>query len=311
MNARIVGDTLHGRTVRGTANVQSMGTLTIPAAASTAVLADLAGAPQRARWLGAGASALYLLTESSTALAILTRDAVRLPCAVVLPRSTMEFPLTSIAPTRPNNVDGVWVGERRLTWGGPAGEVAVECIRPWTPPRLPTGTPDPAALARLRTSLVGVDVGLEAHRINALMGGADALSAVALLLGRGPGLTPSGDDVLAGLLIGARAFGRPEPVLEQAVRATATDATTALSAQLLRHAARGECVPQLVAVVRGLLDGSLTRDDIIRVFAVGHTSGAALCHGLLAAAVDGRSGQQPPDPLSADDPSQLPARLEL
>lgn len=280
--------------------------LTIPAAASTAVRDVLAGPQQQAEWLGTCASALYLLTESATVLAILTRDAVRLPCAVVLPRSATELPLASIATTRPDEVGEVGVGEQRLTWAGPTGKVTVECTRQWTPPRLPTGTPDPAALARLRTALGGVDVGLEPARIASLTDPAGAAGAVAGLLGRGPGLTPSGDDVLAGLLIGARAFGRPEPVLEQAVAATATGATTALSAQLLRHAARGECIEQLTAVVRGLLAGMLTPGEVTRLLAVGHTSGAALGHGLLAAAVLTRSGEQPPDPLLAGELSLMP-----
>jgi hypothetical protein len=63
--------------------------------------------------------------------------------------------------------------------------------------------------------------------------------------------------------------------------------TTDLSAALLRCAARGESIPQVNQLLRamsgsacqGRLDHAM--DDLIRV---GHTSGAALATGVLAAA---------------------------
>jgi hypothetical protein len=95
------------------------------------------------------------------------------------------------------------------------------------------------------------------------------------LLGRGPGLTPLGDDLLAGLLVTLRALRAPavEP-LARAVRAHAPGRTTFVSAALLHHAARGECVPELAT----FLDGG----PVEALLRVGHTSGTGLAHGALA-----------------------------
>jgi hypothetical protein len=63
--------------------------------------------------------------------------------------------------------------------------------------------------------------------------------------------------------------------------------TTALSTALLWHAARGECIAEVTAVLadpRGLAVAALLR--------VGHTSGAALVTGLLAAALAARDSGQ-------------------
>jgi hypothetical protein len=104
------------------------------------------------------------------------------------------------------------------------------------------------------------------------------------LLGRGPGLTPSGDDVLAGYLLGCRAFGVAAPTVRAAVLRLAPAATTVLSAALLRQAADGWCVPQVAALISALAasrpDPAATR----AVLAVGASSGAALASGVLTAA---------------------------
>jgi hypothetical protein len=67
---------------------------------------------------------------------------------------------------------------------------------------------------------------------------------VADLVGRGPGLTPLGDDVLAGWLVARAAAGAPDAAVTDAVRHH-LGATTALSATLLDCAVRGEALPEL------------------------------------------------------------------
>jgi hypothetical protein len=106
------------------------------------------------------------------------------------------------------------------------------------------------------------------------------------LLGLGPGLTPAGDDVLAGLLVGLH--HRPDlrgPLAAEVARLAPTR-TTALSAALLRHAAAGHAVPMLTAVADALTgageDGDL-ETALSRLLAVGDSSGTALAHGLLRA----------------------------
>ena len=91
------------------------------------------------------------------------------------------------------------------------------------------------------------------------------------LPGRGPGLTPLGDDILVGFLAAATFAGRD-------VRAEAEGAarhTTALSATLLRLAAEGELAE---AAHRLLEDG-----DVEPLLGFGHTSGAGIALGLASA----------------------------
>ena len=77
--------------------------------------------------------------------------------------------------------------------------------------------------------------------------------AVAGLVGRGPGLTPSGDDALAGALLVAHALGTGA-ALADAVRAR-LGATTAVSAALLDAAADGYAARPVVALVDAAIAG--------------------------------------------------------
>jgi hypothetical protein len=97
------------------------------------------------------------------------------------------------------------------------------------------------------------------------------------LLGRGPGLTPLGDDVLAGWFAARAALGEPDASLAGAV-GRRLGVTTLLSATLIDCAIRGEVLPQLGA---WLADPSpATRDALL---AVGATSGAGLLAGASLA----------------------------
>lgn len=260
--------------------------MTIPGASSTAIRAVTAGAPQTAQWLGAVDAALYLATtgERPTVFAVLSQDAVRLPCGLVLATTKAELPLTRIAPVRDvRDRENAVVGNDRIAWAGPDGPVTVVAVRQWAPLRVRPGDPAEDALAELRVLLAPCELGFEQYRLDQLAGQADT-TAVAGLLGRGPGLTPSGDDVLAGYLLAAGAFGLEIEQVRRAVAARAPQATSALSAQLLRHAARGEAVRELIE-----LTAALTQPDAMltavaaRLLQVGHTSGASLAWGALLA----------------------------
>jgi hypothetical protein len=110
------------------------------------------------------------------------------------------------------------------------------------------------------------------------------------VVGRGPGSTPSGDDVLIGILavlnsrhsgeVGARAtesLGRAIlPLLWT---------TTEISGQLLRQAVKGlfsRDVHELVSALLGNPAPRQLRNTIRRVVGTGATSGADTCMGLLA-----------------------------
>jgi hypothetical protein len=105
------------------------------------------------------------------------------------------------------------------------------------------------------------------------------------LVGRGPGLTPLGDDVLAGWLATRAALGRPVATVTDAVRRR-LGATTLLSATLLDCAIRGEVLPQLGA---WLADPTATSTEAL--LAVGATSGAGLMTGA-ALAIDSLNTQR-------------------
>jgi hypothetical protein len=101
------------------------------------------------------------------------------------------------------------------------------------------------------------------------------------LLGRGEGLTPLGDDVLAGWLALHRAAGVPTPEVDEVVR-TARTRTTLLSATLLDCALHGEVLPEFADWLRSVG----TPDEPARVQAlhsVGATSGAGLHLGATLA----------------------------
>lgn len=264
------------------------------AAASSALRPVLTGPASPAERLGVARGTLYLRTFGPPgALAVLAHDAVRLPCGMLLATTSEELPL---APLAPPESTGFVVGGGAVSWTGPAGPVEVQAVSEWAPARPARGKVAPSALAAVRLALVGTDPAIDGRLVQQLSATADdqdaAVAIAARLLGRGPGLTPSGDDVLAGFLIGAAAFGLNAAPLREAVAAQAPRRTSALSAALLWHAARGECIDE-VADVAAVLTG---REQIIhglsRLLSVGHSSGAALAYGLLAAAESALSRQE-------------------
>jgi hypothetical protein len=120
-------------------------------------------------------------------------------------------------------------------------------------------------------------------------------------LGLGPGATPTGDDVAAGVLLAARAVTSPPhmAVIDDVagrVADLATVRTTAVSAALLADAAAGWCAEPvaraLVALAPPVVDAHPTRRGCSEaqpldvaldgLFALGHYSGVDLATGLLA-----------------------------
>jgi len=138
----------------------------------------------------------------------------------------------------------------------------------------------PALRGAFASAVLALGGGAFASAVPALGGGERSVPS---LLGRGPGLTPLGDDVLAGMLVTLTALGHPEAMTLRAVVLAGLGRTTFVSAALLRHAADGECVPQ-VAGLLGALGGDPAAVPVAAaaLLAVGHSSGAGLAHGVLA-----------------------------
>jgi len=114
-----------------------------------------------------------------------------------------------------------------------------------------------------------------------------AAAAARPLLGLGEGLTPSGDDVLVGIAATLRAWRWPGATsFARRCAAVAPDRTTAVSADLLAHAAEGRFTAALHAVVRALDedDAPATNRASRRLLTVGATSGADLLTGVLTGA---------------------------
>ncbi|GAC1567811.1 MAG: hypothetical protein NVS3B14_15000 [Ktedonobacteraceae bacterium] len=112
------------------------------------------------------------------------------------------------------------------------------------------------------------------------------------MAGLGPGLTPSGDDALAGFVAVMALLG-PQPGVDAAPReqiasiiaSTAQTRTTRLSAALLTHAARGEVAEHVGALLTALAlpvqKSEALLDAADRVLAYGVYSGGDTLLGLL------------------------------
>jgi hypothetical protein len=148
------------------------------------------------------------------------------------------------------------------------------------------------------TAAAEVAVGAGLARLAELLvaGATDAASwkrAVARLVGLGPGLTPSGDDVLVALVATSRRLAAggllSATAVTQLVAAVAKlpqAATTEPAHRLLVASAAGECPPPLADLVGALGDPAVSRDEIAlgaeRLAAVGAHTGADWLAGVVA-----------------------------
>jgi hypothetical protein len=122
-------------------------------------------------------------------------------------------------------------------------------------------------------------------------GRSDLDEAVRRTVGRGPGLTPAGDDVLVGILavLTAPAGAADRYCAAARVRAALAPAlptTTEISRALLGQASRGQVSRPVWELVRGVLSGreaaasTQARADVLFT---GATSGGDTCAGVVAA----------------------------
>lgn len=239
----------------------------VAGAGSPALRTLLQGPSATGTVVHAGAHAVYARFPGGV-VGVLARSAVHVPAAI----STTLLRLPAVAVGAPARIgDGTLeVGPLRV---GVDRLVATD-----VPP-----LPDPlAAATRLAAALPDLTVvrrQLPAAALDDLAAGDS--TAVAALVGRGDGLTPVGDDVLAGWLVAGRAGGREiEPVA--AAVAAAAHRTTDLSASLLAHAADGSAIPPFRALLLALAAAADLTPAVERLVAVGHTSGAGM---LLGAAL--------------------------
>jgi len=134
--------------------------------------------------------------------------------------------------------------------------------------------------------------------VDSLLGGR-ADEAVGHWMGRGPGLTPSGDDVLVGMVAALRFTGAIDSSslapLRELVDTAGGRLTTEISAEYLHYACRG-MVNGMVRDLLVALDRSNTvgvRDAVDRLSRYGHTSGMDCVLGVLTGLISASDGQPP------------------
>ena len=273
----------------------------LPAAVSTLVAEAVQGERVAATVLAAHRYALYVSVRGSV-LPVVTSDAVALPTAVRLgaPAGAVSWGV--------DTGDVVLVGGGRVSLPG----CDVVAARTWRPARVRDGVATVGCSGgrrgnRLSTQLelsasggesewladgihdvvsgVGCSGGRQGSHLSTQL--ADAVSG---LVGRGAGLTPSGDDALAGALLVTHALGAGH-ALADAVRAR-LGATTAVSAALLDAAADGYAARPVVTLVDAAVATDLAgvRRALPAVLAIGHTSGADTVIGIRAALASLRVG---------------------
>jgi hypothetical protein len=238
--------------------------------AAPAALSDLLGGTSLAAVVrGVFRTAVYLDTGYEV-VALVTADGLRLPCALVLaaPASSRSF-----ATIRSGDVATVGAGS--VTVG--ASQFRVR--RWWRPAPVRPLHPGPRLAARadaLEAMLPPLPAELPTDRRSWRPG---------TLVGLGPGLTPAGDDVLAAMLLTLSAGPGTAAAVGalDAETAPLLTRTTALSATLLRHAAAGRGIPEVTELVDALAGSDDLAPATARLIAVGHSSGTALAHGVLAA----------------------------
>jgi hypothetical protein len=243
-------------------------------------------------------AAVYLSVATergNDVVGVLTSDAARLPLGCVLFRPSNGRPLVALPTGAPAEV-----GAGRIV----VGDLAVSAAAWWDPrPRLPHPRPAllPEGVRQLRNALYGEGVPHSAFTLPGLPTGpggplaalrgavrrADldaALRTAVRLVGLGPGLTPAGDDVMAGTMAGLVLLGHPAADRFSAgVYSLAAGRTTELSRALLRHAAAGRVSGEYAAVLHGLVGERPLTPAIAGLLATGSTSGRAMALGLCTA----------------------------
>lgn len=113
------------------------------------------------------------------------------------------------------------------------------------------------------------------------------LEAASNLVGLGIGLTPSGDDFLAGIVGAFHCFAQPTRLDFVLCNAIATSKTTAISNAILSAALRGwfcEKISELLLSLQSRRsDNNLLQNKLENVYEIGHSSGSDTLAGIYVA----------------------------
>ncbi len=255
----------------------SAATVRLAAVASTALQPVLARPEGSGTLLGVSDHAAWLSAHGGV-IVLGDRAAVRLP-------NTVELAVDELGRWIDGD-DAVSVGDGMISVGPLSA-----AVRRWFDPRPALGAcrvDDLRDGMEMLRSIVGepADHGLA----EALAGGDTAaiLNIASGLLGMGIGLTPEGDDLLAGALAAhvllADAIGRELDYFDgliQPLTDLAGARTTDFSSALVVHALHGRVSAPVADLLHALTGRGPKVPAVNRLLAVGHTSGAALAAGLL------------------------------
>lgn len=281
-----------------------------PGAASSAIASVLNGPPQPVRVLAAFPAATYL-EHATGLLAVVAADGVHHPNAVVLSVGVAARPLAGLHVGQEGTVgDGaIGVGDLQVTvarWFDP-----VPHLRATAPALIAGKVADARSHLMARTGSDSHDLAGPADTVAEALRTGDVDGAVAAthdLIGAGPGLTPAGDDVLAGVFAAVVTLSpavapeatttltRTLTIAGGAVVDRARHATTAVSAELLHHAVRGEVADLAAAVLHAFTGRRPLTPALDSLLAVGATSGRDLVHGLITGAALVLSAAEPGEP---------------
>jgi Protein of unknown function (DUF2877) len=245
-----------------------------PGAVSTLAAALVAGPERQARVLGAFPSVVYLAVDapiprtSVAVLPILAADALALPTGIRLGVGSAD--LGWVAELEDQAGEGV-VGQGQIRFG----RWRIDAVRTWLPAQVARAPVGSRAVSLDRTDE------LRPHTAEVVRHARLARR----LVGRGRGLTPSGDDALCGAMLVLRAVGSPAlgPVREHVV--ASLQGTTSLSASFLAAAGGGYAVPAAARLASALAAGDAPAAQALlaEALAIGHTSGSDLVAGMLGA----------------------------
>jgi hypothetical protein len=227
--------------------------------------------------LSGGSKARVLAVFSKATYVQLETDVVAIVTTEV-PRGPLHLRVHEVPPMTVGHSFFVEPITIAMACAGALGEDSQCC---WTPARV-----DGNSLLRSRPRLPSADASAlagsnVARRASEALNDGDLSGMVSLLAGLGPGLTPSGDDVLAGILLVASLTDRFSPT---ELRAAAHAARTHdISRSFLRWAANGHSIEPIHDLLSALAAGRPTGDAEQAVAAIGATSGHDLLLGLRLA----------------------------
>jgi len=264
--------------------------------ASLAVRDLLLGVRRNGKVLAALPHSVYLeftdVVPEPRVIAVSPPDAIRLPNAVI------TGPWEARPSAFPAGPAECWAGGSRVMACG----LDIRIIRWWDPSpvfgplsraRLDHGS---GVLARLYAAaehapgLAGHDGPAQLAACCASGDLAGAVEAAEHLVGLGPGLVPSGDSVVSGVLLALRLLGGAisggtravwlANWLSAAVTSNAAQRTTTLAASLLHCAAKGQAAAEVSAVLLGMAGQEALEPAASRLLAA--PQGVDLAWGLVA-----------------------------